>query len=1448
MTAPTLAQLAHLVDQGMIADRRRFHASLRSLRQAQHQRRDLAQGLAKLYQAIERSIARREARSAALPKVTYPPELPISQRRDEIMSAITQHRVVIVCGDTGSGKSTQLPKMCLQMGRGVAGLIGHTQPRRIAARTIASRIADELASPLGKQVGYQVRFEEKLDPSAYIKVMTDGILLAEVPHDRSLLRYDTLIIDEAHERSLNVDFLLGYLKTLLPRRPDLKIIITSATIDPDRFSRYFNQAPVIEVSGRMYPVQTVYRPLPMESDDDQAVDLVGRIVQTLGEIDRGELKYEESGQVVEWSSGQVTESKIRPHPNPLPEGEGTESGQVNEAQATTASHALSLSVADKDKDGLIEEKNPELGGPSSGVANQQQVAATSFAHDMLVFLPGEREIRESAEALTGAFGQRIEVLPLYARLAMAQQQRIFKPSTGNKRRVILATNVAETSLTVPNIGFVIDTGLARQSRYNPRTKVQRLPIEPIAQSSADQRKGRCGRVAPGVCVRLYDEADYASRPAFTQPEILRTNLASVILQMKHVGLGEPEQFAFIEPPSFRMIQDGYQTLMELGALDAKNELSPIGRQLARLPVDPRIGRMIVAGLEEGCLKEVLVIAAALSVQDPRDRPMDQQEAADRAHGSFKHESSDFFTWLKLWDLYHQKSAHLSRAKLREWCHGKFLSFVRMREWVDVHAELRGLMEEESGRVAKWSSGQVQDTPSPRPSPGGRGGRSGSLQYKTNSTTRPHDHLTTGSPDAIHRAVLTGLLANVGMRTEDGDYVGPRGAKFRIHPGSTLFGQKPPQWIMAGEIVQTTKLYARTVAAVRPTWIEKLAKHLVGRDYFKPFWDQRSARVLGFEKVMLHGLVVEPGRQVPFGKVNPQASREVFIHQGLVQGKYQSDAAFLQHNHELMKQVQRWEHKLRKPMLAGEEKRFAFYQERIPGDVYSGLAFETWRKKVERTHPRLLYMGMTQVLIDPTTTLDTTAYPEVLEVSGLKLALAYRHDLGNEADGVTVIVPLVALAQLPGSGGAMDRLVPGLWGEKVEALIRGLPKTWRTSFVPAPPYVQGCVERLRTLGDDRKDQSLAVLLSEWLEEMTGVRVPMEVFAEVKLSGHLAMRYQVVDEAGRFLEAGRDLKGLQERWGDRAAASLIALAGKEYQRDGIDRWDFGDLQPSVSVRCGTSEVKAYPAVLDGGKSVSLRLLPTPAQADQAIRSGVRRLFWMELKNDLERLQRQQMDPGWQQLAVMVAPMRSAEALKEDLWLTLVDEVMLEDQPGGPMVRTHEEFEVRLRAGWVALEPGMKRLMQLVRATLEARQEYALLMERNKPVKPAWGPSVLDMEEQYRQLLPEGFLRKTPSPWRYHLPRYLKGLAVRLRKLGAGGLQRDEQAMDQLRPWWELCWQRMRETEGKGVVNQGLVDFRWWVEECRVALFAQELKTAMPMSIARLSKKWNEVVEWSSGRVVK
>ncbi len=1405
MTAITLAQLARLVDQGMLADRRRFHASLRSLRQAQHQRRDITQGLGKLHQAMMRSITLRETRLAGLPKVTYPPELPISQKRDEIMNTIAQHRVVIVCGDTGSGKSTQLPKMCLQLGRGVAGLIGHTQPRRIAARTIADRIADELDTPLGKQVGYQVRFEEKLEPGAYIKVMTDGILLAEVPHDRSLLRYDTLIIDEAHERSLNVDFLLGYLKTLLPRRPDLKIIITSATIDPERFSRYFNQAPVIEVSGRLHPVQTVYRPLPLESEDDQAVDLIGRIVQTVGEICRGELKYEErSGPVAQWPSGQVQEE------------DATSRGANSESNSKLSSHLATWPL-----DHLT----------------------TSNARDVLVFLPGEREIRETAEALVGALGQRIEVLPLYARLAAAQQQRIFKPSPGNKRRVILATNVAETSLTVPNIGFVIDTGLARQSRYNPRTKVQRLPIEPIAQASADQRKGRCGRVAPGVCVRLYDEADFFSRPAFTQPEILRTNLARVILQMKQLGLGEPEQFAFLEAPSFRMIQDGYQTLIELGALDAKNELSVIGRQLARLPVDPRIGRMIVAGLEEGCLQQVLVIAAALSVQDPRDRPMDQQDAADRAHGTFKHESSDFFTWLKLWEAYHQKAAHLSRAKLREWCHGKFLSFVRMREWVDVHAELKGVMEEESGRVAKWSSGQVKGNRSAQLTEEDATSRGANSQSKLkstgHSTTRPLDHSTTSFPDAIHRALLTGLLANVGLRTEDGDYVGPRGTRFRIHPGSTLYGQKPATWIMAGEIVQTSKLYARTVAPVRPTWIEKLARHLVGRDYFKPFWDQRSARVLGFEKVMLHGLVVEPGRQVPFGKVNPQASREVFIHQGLVEGKYQSDAPFLQHNRELVQWVKRWEHKLRKPVLAGDEKRFAFYQQRIPGDVYSGQAFETWRQKIERTQPRLLYMGLPEVLLDPATPLDEALYPEVLELGGLKLALDYRHDLGDQADGVTVIVPLVTLAQLPSGGGAMDRLVPGLWGEKVEALIRGLPKTWRTSFVPVPPYVQGCVERLRMLGHEHHDKSLAVLVSGWLEEMTGVRVPAEVLAEVKLPGHLVMRYQVVDEQGRFLEAGRDLQGLQQRWGDRAAASLLQLAGREYQRDGIRRWDFGDLAESVAVRCGLSEVKAYPAVLDAGRSVSLRLLPTKAQAEQAIHAGVRRLFYFELQSDLERLLRQQMDPTWQQLAVMFAPLGAAEVLKEDLLLALVEEVMLENQPGGGVVRTHEEYKVRLRSGWVAMEPGLKRLMQLVYATLAARQAWALALEKSKPIKAAWGPSVHDLEEQYRQLLPEGFIRRTPSRWRYHLPRYLQGMTVRLRKLGAGGLGRDVQGMDQLQPWWQVCLQSLREVQGRGMVNEGLMEFRWWVEECRVALFAQELKTAIPMSMERLRKKW-EMVE--------
>jgi len=825
--------------------------------------------MARLEADITSSQARCRARQRALPRPEFPGDLPIVEHRRNIADAIARHQVIVVCGETGSGKSTQLPKMCLEAGRGAAGLIGHTQPRRIAARSIAARIARELGTPLGDVVGYKVRFSDRTRPDAFIKVMTDGILLAETQGDRSLSRYDTIIIDEAHERSLNVDFLLGYLRQLLPRRPELKLIITSATIDPQRFSEHFDGAPIIEVSGRAHPVDVRYRPLQSGDPDELDRDMRQGILAGVDEI------------------------------------------------------------------------------------------ASVGRGDVLVFLSGERDIRETAEALRKHHPPNTEILPLYARLSAAEQNRVFEPHPG--RRIILATNVAETSLTVPGIRGVVDPGLARMSRYSARSKVQRLPIEPISQASARQRAGRCGRLGPGVCIRLYSEDDYAGREAFTQPEILRTNLASVILQMKALNLGDVAAFPFIDPPRRGMIRDGYETLRELGAFDEKDRLTDIGRRLARLPIDPRIGRMILAADAEGCLAEVLIIGAALSVQDPRERPMDQSDAADEAHGRFVDERSDFLTFLRLWQAYHEQKRHLSWSKLRRWCHEHFLSFLRMREWHDVHQQLRILV--------------------------------------TQGGMCPNDE--PADEERIHRAILSGLLSSIARRGERHEYDAARGSGYYIFPGSVLFRKTPP-WVMAAEIVQTTRRYARCVASVRPQWIERVGGHLVKCEYSEPHWHRASAQVMAFERVTLFGLEIVARRRVPYGPIEPDAAREMFIHHALVEGEYKSDAPFLEHNRRLIEEIRDIEARRRKrDVLVDAQARHAFYDKRLGPQIFSGRSLEHWRVGAEADNPDLLFMTRHDLMLPGAEAADREQFPDELVLGTLRLPLEYRLEPGGEDDGVTV---------------------------------------------------------------------------------------------------------------------------------------------------------------------------------------------------------------------------------------------------------------------------------------------------------------------------------------------------------------------------------------------------------------------------------------------------------------
>lgn len=1371
MTEADLQQFESLLPQLCRLDRLRLARQLAFLQRRCRRGLPVDRGLARLRQAFDQALEYRRQRLAHLPAVTLPEELPITAHAQQIIQAIRQHQVLIVAGDTGSGKSTQLPKLALLAGRGIDGQIGHTQPRRIAARSLAARIAAELNSPLGQFVGYKVRFDDQVSPQAYIKLMTDGILLAETRSDRRLDHYDTIIIDEAHERSLNIDFLLGYLKLLLPHRPDLKLIITSATIDPERFSRFFDNAPVLEVSGRSYPVEIRYRPIEESDPDLRDEALIQAIVQSVREI-------------LASAAGSDTEVSAAPSPG-----------------------------------------------------------------DILVFLPGEREIRDTAHALRQAFGKRLEILPLYARLSPAQQQRVFEPHAG--LRVVLATNVAETSLTVPNIRWVVDSGLARISRYNPRARIQRLPIEPISQASANQRAGRCGRIGPGVCIRLYSQEDFERRPAFTQPEILRSNLAAVILRMKDLDLGEPERFPFLDPPSPTRIRNGYQTLFELGALDNKRRLTPIGRRLALLPIDPRLGRMILAAHQEKCLREVLVIAAALAVQDPRERPMDQPELADRAQAPFRHDESDFLTLWNLWQAYHLQTRR--RAGLRagapcptaassvllspvlspaRWCRQHFVSFVRMREWIDVHRQLLELLP-----LLKIKPSDINSRPA--------------------------------SYDAIHRALLTGLLSNVGLLGSDGEYQGPYGSRFRIFPGSTLFRRHPPpRWIMAAELVETNRLWARTVARIRPAWIERLGKHLIGRDYFQPFWDERLARVLGFEKVVLHGLVLQDARRIDFGPIAPRAARDIFIQEGLVQGRYQSPGAFLAHNLALEQQVRLLEAKLRRSLLVDESRRFDFYDRRIPTDIYTARHFEAWRRRVERDQPRLLFMDIQDLLTDPSALEAARDFPDTLELDGLSLPLTYRHQVGDEADGITLWVPLPALLQL--TPAPLDYLVPGRLPEKIEALLRTLPKSLRVPLSPLPALARQCASLLKP-----SHQPLTQALSQCIRQLTGLDVPPQAFQPQALPEYLHMRLAVVDPTGRLLACGRDLRLLQQQLADQVTAALAQLAGRPFQRDGLRTWDFPDLPEFVELTCdlsswmsslaaasstvetpsasaspvssslGSARFRAYPALIDRGQSVSLRLLAQPVRASRLTHAALRRLYLLELENDLDQLLGQL--PDIQDLFLHYVPLGPPEELRRDLLAAVVERVFLQEQPGGPQaLRSAMEFHWRLRIGLPRLPQVLQETAELARRILLERQHLVLALARLPVQTPALSPILFDLRDQLDHLLPKGFLLATPARWLVHLPRYLRGMSVRLEKAAHGHLARDLALMDQFRPWWERFLDLAHRhadpdlSVSPPTADPALADFRFLLEEMRIWLFAQELGTAVPVSWKRLEQAWSSLLK--------
>ncbi len=1283
----SLTALEAVLDQVMIRDRHRLSRRLARLR-----RRPDPRALAALAEDIQRSLRTPQARAASVPQLHYPEELPVSAARDEILAALAEHPVIVVCGETGSGKTTQLPKLCLEAGLGVRGMIGHTQPRRIAARSVARRLQEELGDPQGRLVGHKVRFTDRTGPETLIKVMTDGILLAETEGDRFLEHYDALIIDEAHERSLNIDFLLGYLKRLMARRRNLKLIITSATIDPERFARHFGNAPVITVSGRSYPVEVRYRPLRGEDLDERDRDLEQGVVEAVAELHRH--------------------------------------------------------------------------GPG----------------DILVFLPGEREIRACAEALRKHHPKGTEILPLYARLSQAEQDRIFHPK-GGTRRIVLATNVAETSLTVPGIRYVVDSGYARISRYSPRSKVQRLPIEPISQASADQRKGRCGRLGPGVCIRLYTEEDYQARPRYTDPEILRTNLAAVILRMAALRLGEVDDFPFIDPPDPRAVKDAYHSLFELGAMDDQRRLTPLGRRLARLPVDPRIGRMILAAGDEDCLREVLIIASALSIQDPRERPMEARDAADAAHARFHRPGSDFLAWLSLWDYAEEQRRHLSQNQWRKRCRAEFLSFVRLREWREVHGQLKQL--------------------------------AGELGLKENREP--------AEPDRIHRALLAGLLGHVAQHQDDGDYLGPRNRKLRIHPASSLVNKRP-RWIMAAELIDTTRLYASQVAAIRPEWIEELGAHLIQRHYFEPHWQTRAGRVAAYERLTLFGLVVVAKRRVNYGPKDPTTAREIFIREALVAGHYHTRAEFFHHNRRLLAEVEALEAKARRrDILVDEETLFQFYDQRIPEDVYDAPRFERWRKRAEAEDPRCLFLTREALMRHGAETVSGERFPDHLELDGLRLPLRYRFEPGDPADGVSVHIPLTLLPALEPE--PFQWLVPGLIEEKLTALIRALPKAWRRHFVPAPDFARAALEGMRY-----REGALMPNFSERLRRMTGIEVPEEEWqrAEAALPDHLRMRFVVVDESGKELAAGRELSALQQGHGAAAEAALTQRLTAETdspEREAVQAWDFGPLPEVWEGRRAGLRLRAHPALCDEDGRVAIRLIARLPEARAHHRRGLVRLFALQLRDKLRYLTKELQKDA--RLQLLARPVGGGEALTHDLLDAVVERLTLAGEDGWT-IRDAETFQQRLAAARPGLVDEARKLTAQVAEALEAHQRLRKALDGGR-FPPDCLASLTDIRTQLDHLVYPGFVGRTPAAWLPRLPVYLEAARLRLERLPRDP-RRDQVQAREVQALWRRWQEKELAAQGPDPARERL---RWLIEELRVSLFAQQLGTVEKVSVARLEK---------------
>jgi len=1305
----------------MLADQFRLRRSLDSVQRAAKSGKPFGRNLQRLSDSLAKSIKLREKRAANLPTVELNADLPVSARRDEIVEAIEKNQVVILCGETGSGKSTQLPLICLSMGRGVSGTIGHTQPRRIAARSVAARVAEEVGSSVGKAVGFKIRFTDTTSPQTYVKLMTDGILLAESQGDRFFEQYDTIIIDEAHERSLNIDFLLGRLKQILSRRPDLKVIITSATIDAERFADHFgkgeNSAPVIEVSGRTYPVEIRYRP-PFDPDAKDAE------------------QTPKSG-----------------------------SSANNRRRSEADMQAAVLNAVDE----LM------LDGPG----------------DILIFMPTERDIHETAKSLRGRLlgkiskGQKTDIIPLYARLSTKEQSRIFQ--TLPHRRIVIATNVAESSLTVPGIHYVIDSGTARISRYSARSRMQRLPVEPVSQASANQRAGRCGRIGPGICIRLYTEDDYNGRDAYTAPEIQRTNLASVILQTTALRMGPLENFPFLEPPRMGTITDGYRSLYELGAIDEKNSITEVGRQLSRLPVDPRVGRLILAGHEENCLHEVLVIAAALELQDPRDRPIDKQQAADEAHAKFQDAKSDFMAYLKLWDFYHKMRSGASRSQLRKACQQNFLSYNRMREWIDIHHQLSELVAEVGLKPTKRQN----------------------------------------NFDAIHRALLTGFLASIALLTDRHEYTAAGSQKVTIWPGSGLFSEKP-KWIVAAELVETTKRYVRTVARINPDWIEPIAGHLMKKTYSDPEWDSQAGSAMAFEKVTLFGIPVIPRRRTRYSKVNAELSREMMIRDGLVEGHLEIQLPCIRHNARLMEELEVLQTRTRRfDLVVDDDERFEFYDKRIPEEVADIHHLQRWLRKAENNRRGLLNMQKVDLRRTGTEEVTGKEFPDAVKVGTIQLPIEYHLEPGSPEDGVTLELPQEAFNQIDQN--RLGWLVPGLVEEKVVALIKSLPKSLRRQFVPTADTATQVASQLN-FGQGNFEQTIARLLTEIAREPVAV----SDFQQERLPNHLRMNVRIMNEEGKPLATGRDLKTIRQTIGSNASSSFSEIDDNRWQRDGLKTWNFGELPAQVTVHRGTIELKGYPTLIDEDDCVSLRLRDLPARSALETRAGIRRLAAIALtrfvKVQIENI------PRLSEWIMLSAAMGGAVAFKKNLGDLIVDRALFPEK--GPYPRTEAEFQLRVKKAKSMISIATQDVIVLVGAIMKG---YATLRKAiNATQSPHWKYAADDVKKQIVALTRPGFLTDAAWGWLRQYPRYFEAATVRLNKLPESGAQKDSKAQQTIEDLVGLYEYRAEEHRERDVYDPNLEHYRWMLEEFRVSLFAQELRTAIPVSEVRLEKQWAKVAE--------